>query len=65
MVNAVDQLPEFQQASLSRIEEFLTQLQPGIEADRTLQSEAKAEALEQVKILAEAGRIPKQSQNAP
>jgi len=37
-------------------------LQPAIEADNGLQSEAKAEALEQVKILAEAGLMLKNPQ---
>ncbi len=35
-----------------------SQLQPAIEVDNALQSEAKADALEQVKILAEAGKNP-------
>ena len=56
--NAVNQLPDSQQAGLPGIEELLTQLQTAIEADDDLQPETKAEALEQVKVLAEAGKNP-------
>lgn len=58
VTNAVNQLPESQQAGLPGIQELLQQLQTAVEADDNLQLEAKAEALEQVKILAEAGKNP-------
>lgn len=58
MTNAVNQLPESQQAGLPGIEELLQQLQRAIEANDNLQPEAKAEALKQVKVLAEAGKNP-------
>ncbi len=58
VTNAVEQLPKSQQAGLPGIEELLTQLQTAIEASNDLQPEAKAEALEQVKILAQAGKNP-------
>lgn len=58
VTNAVNQLPESQQAGLPGIEELLQQLQRAIEANDNLQPEAKAEALKQVKVLAEAGKNP-------
>ncbi len=56
--NAVNQLPESPQAGLPGIEELLTQLETAVESSDDLQPEEKAEALQQVKDLAEAGRNP-------
>lgn len=58
VTNAVNQLPESQQAGLPGIEELLKQLQTAIEANDNLQPKAKAEALEHLKVLAEAGKNP-------
>lgn len=56
--NAINQLPEAHQAGLSGIEEVLEQLEAAVEGDDNLQPEAKTEALERVKVLAEAGKNP-------
>ncbi len=58
VTNAVHQLPESKQAGLPGIKEVLDQLEAAVEGDDHLQPEAKAEALEQVKVLAEAGKNP-------
>lgn len=62
VTNAVEELPESQQAGLPGIAELLKQLQTAIEADDNLQPEAKAEALKQVKVLASAGKNPQAEQ---
>jgi hypothetical protein len=58
VTNAVNQLPDASEVGLGRTKELLAQLQRMIEDDPQLQPENKAEALEQVKVLAEAGRNP-------
>ncbi len=64
VTHAVEQLPKSPQAGLSGIEELLAQLQTAIEASNDLQSEKKAEALEQVKVLAAAGKNPLVEENS-
>ncbi len=54
--NAVNQLPDSQDPEKQGIKELLMQLQAAIEAEPNLEPEDKAEALEQVKTLAEAGK---------
>ncbi|MBD2086914.1 pentapeptide repeat-containing protein [Coleofasciculus sp. FACHB-542] len=58
--NTVNQLPDSPEPGKPSIKELLTQLQTAIEADTNLSEEDKAEALEQVKALAEAGKNPKE-----
>lgn len=61
--NAVNQLPESNQGGLPGIKELLAQLQTVIEADDSLQAEDKASALEQVQILALAGKNAQVGEN--
>lgn len=56
--DAISQLPESQQAGLPGIEELLNQLETAVAASEELQPEEKTQALEQVKVLAEAGKNP-------
>ena len=56
--NALNQLPESEQAGLPGIKEVLTQLFSRIERNDDLPSLSKVEALQQVKALAEAGKNP-------
>ncbi|MEH1827135.1 MAG: pentapeptide repeat-containing protein [Nostoc sp.] len=59
VTNTINQLPDSLEADKPGIKEILTQLQAAIEADTTLSDEDKAEALKQVKSIAEAGKKPK------
>ncbi len=58
VTRAVNQLPESEQAGLPGIKELLIQLQSRIFGNDDLPNWAKAEALEQVKVLAEAAKNP-------
>jgi len=58
VTNAINQLPESAQAGLPGIRELLTQLHSRIEGNNDLPDGAKAEALQQVKVLADAGKNP-------
>ncbi len=58
VTNTVNQLPDSPEPNKSGIKELLTELQAAIEADTNLSDEDKAEALEQVKTMAEAGQKP-------
>ncbi|MEO0376184.1 MAG: hypothetical protein AAF329_16495 [Cyanobacteria bacterium P01_A01_bin.17] len=58
VTNAIDQLPGNSESDEPSLKDLLTQLQAAIEATSALPSEDKAEALEQVKVLAEAGQAP-------
>ncbi|NMF63510.1 pentapeptide repeat-containing protein [Brasilonema octagenarum] len=60
VTNTINQLPESPEPETPGIKELLTQLQEAIEADTNLTEEDKAEALEQVKALAEAGKNPQE-----
>ncbi|OUC12627.1 MAG: hypothetical protein B0A82_21355 [Alkalinema sp. CACIAM 70d] len=56
VTNTINQLPESPDPDNPGIKELLLQLKEAIEAETTLSDEDKAEALEQVKTLAEAGQ---------
>jgi hypothetical protein len=58
VTNTISQLPASSDPNTPGIKELLTQLQAAIEAESALPDEDKAEALEQVKTLAEAGQKP-------
>jgi uncharacterized protein YjbI with pentapeptide repeats len=58
---ALNQLPDSSQADKPGIKELLTQLQEAISQSADLPEEEKAEALEQVKAIAEAGKNPQES----
>ncbi|MEH1848913.1 MAG: pentapeptide repeat-containing protein [Nostoc sp.] len=60
VTNTINQLPASPEPEKPGIKELLTQLQAAIEADTNLPQEDKAEALEQVKTLAEAGKSPQE-----
>ncbi|WP_375513328.1 pentapeptide repeat-containing protein, partial [uncultured Nostoc sp.] len=60
VTNTINQLPASPEPDKPGIKELLTQLQAAIEADTNLAQEDKAEALEQVKALAEAGKSPQE-----
>ncbi|MEQ8997519.1 MAG: hypothetical protein RID53_13585 [Coleofasciculus sp. B1-GNL1-01] len=60
--NAINQLPTATQTQLTGTKELLRQLQRIIEAEDNLSPQDKAQALEQVKILAEAGKNPQAPQ---
>jgi uncharacterized protein YjbI with pentapeptide repeats len=60
VTNTINQLPASSESDKPGIKELLTQLQAAIEADTNLPQEDKAEALEQVKALAEAGKNPQE-----
>jgi hypothetical protein len=60
VTNTINELPKSDEAEKPGIKELLTQLQTAIEADKNLSEEDKAEALEQVKALAEAGKNPQE-----
>ncbi|MBD2565617.1 MULTISPECIES: pentapeptide repeat-containing protein [Nostoc] len=62
VTNAIGQLPSSDEPDQPGLKELLTQLQGAIEAETQLSQEDKAEALEQLKVLAEAGQKP---QDAP
>jgi phage I-like protein len=61
VTNTINQLPETPQSEQPNLKELLTQLQKAIETEAELPNEDKAEALEQVKTLAEAGQKPEDS----
>ena len=58
VTNTINQLPTSSNPDILGIKELLAQLQAAIEAESELPDEDKAEALEQVKKLAEAGQKP-------
>lgn len=58
VTNTIGQLPEAMDANEPSLKALLTKLQAAIEATPELDPEDKAEALEQVKTLAEAGQDP-------
>ncbi len=58
VTNTINQLPTSPNPDNPGIKELLAQLQAAIEAESELPDEDKAEALEQVKTLAEAGQKP-------
>ena len=58
VTNTINQLPDSSESDKPGIKELLTELQAAIEADTNLSDEDKAEALEQVKAIAEAGQKP-------
>ncbi|MDZ8096114.1 MAG: pentapeptide repeat-containing protein [Nostoc sp. DedQUE05] len=60
VTNTINELPASPEPDKPGIKELLTQLQAAIEADTNLPPEDKAEALEQVKALAEAGKNPQE-----
>ncbi|MEH2139814.1 MAG: hypothetical protein V7K42_24730, partial [Nostoc sp.] len=60
VTNTINDLPASPEPDKPGIKELLTQLQAAIEADTNLPQEDKAEALEQVKALAEAGKSPQE-----
>ncbi len=59
VTNTISQLPASHDSEKPGIKELLAQLQAVIEAEAELPEEDKAEALEQVKILAKAGQNPR------
>jgi hypothetical protein len=61
VTNTINQLPASPQSDQPGIKELLTQLQTAIEAETDLSDDDKAEALEQVKTLAEVGKNPQES----
>ncbi len=61
--NTINELPVNSQADQSELKALLSQLQEAINACAELNSEDKAEALEQVKTLAEAGKDPQNGEN--
>ncbi|MFN6461942.1 MAG: pentapeptide repeat-containing protein [Nostoc sp. DedVER02] len=60
VTNTINELAASPEPDKPGIKELLTQLQAAIEADTNLSKEDKAEALEQVKALAEAGKSPQE-----
>jgi hypothetical protein len=58
VANTINQLPTSPDLNSPGIKELLTQLQAAIETESELPDEDKAEALEQVKTLAESGQKP-------
>ncbi|MEM6426621.1 MAG: low-complexity protein, partial [Cyanobacteria bacterium P01_D01_bin.128] len=58
VTNTIGQLPDTPDSDGPSLKDLLTQLQAVIEAEPELPPEDKAEALEQVKTLAEAGKAP-------
>jgi uncharacterized protein YjbI with pentapeptide repeats len=58
VTNAIAQLPNTVDPDQPGLKELLTQLQGAIESEAQLNQDDKAEALEQVKVLAEAGQKP-------
>jgi hypothetical protein len=61
VTNTVNQLPTSPDPERPGIKELLAQLQAAIESESELPDEDKAEALDQVKTLAEAGQKPADS----
>ena len=60
VANTINQLPASSESDKPGIKELLQQLQKAIEAEPSLSEEDKADALEQVKALAEAGKAPQE-----
>jgi uncharacterized protein YjbI with pentapeptide repeats len=60
VAETINQLPTSPEPDKPGIKELLTQLQTAIEADTNLSEEDKAEALEQLKAFAEAGKNPQE-----
>ncbi|WP_414575253.1 pentapeptide repeat-containing protein [Anabaena sp. CCY 9402-a] len=58
VTNTINQLPASPEPDKPGIKELLTELQIAIEADKNLGDEDKEEALEQLKVIAEAGQKP-------
>jgi ribosome-binding factor A len=58
VTNTINQLPSSSDSAQPGIKELLTQLQAAIEAAQELSPEDKADALEQVKVVAELGQNP-------
>ncbi|MEG4347234.1 hypothetical protein QUB70_28725 [Microcoleus sp. A003_D6] len=61
VANTINQLSDSAKPDEPGIKELLTELQTAIEAETDLSDEDKAEALEQVKTLAEVGKNPQES----
>ena len=61
VANTINQLSDSPQSDKPGIKELLTELQTAIEAETNLSDDDKAEALEQVKALAEVGKNPQES----
>ncbi|MEG4533540.1 hypothetical protein [Microcoleus sp. D2_18a_D3] len=61
VANTINQLSDSAKPDEPGIKELLTQLQTAIEAESDLSDDDKAEALEQVKTLAEVGKNPQES----
>ena len=61
VTNTINQLPASTQSDKPGIQELLTELQAAIKAETNLSEEDEAEALEQVKTLAEVGKNPQES----
>ena len=59
--NAIGQLPNVPESDQPELKALLSQLQVTVEAESQLSEEDKVEALEQVRILAEAGKNPENS----
>ncbi|HYW20728.1 MAG TPA: pentapeptide repeat-containing protein [Nodularia sp. (in: cyanobacteria)] len=60
VTNTINELPSSPEPDKPEVKELLAQLQAAIEAEKDLPEEDKAEALEQVKTLAEAGKNPQE-----
>lgn len=60
VTNTIGQLQESNASEASQLADLLKQLQVAIEKDENLNEEDKSTALEQVKVLAEAGQKPKE-----
>jgi hypothetical protein len=60
VTNSINQLPASPQSDQPGIKELLTELKSAIEAETDLSDDDKAEALEQVKALAEVGQNPQE-----
>jgi uncharacterized protein YjbI with pentapeptide repeats len=60
VTQSIGQLEKVDEPEAPKLADLLKQLQAAIEADANLSEEDKAEALEQVKVLAEAGQNPKE-----
>jgi uncharacterized protein YjbI with pentapeptide repeats len=58
VTNTINQLPDSPEPDKPGIKELLTELQAAIETDTSLSDDDKAESLEQVKTIAEAGQKP-------
>ncbi|MEG3896387.1 MULTISPECIES: hypothetical protein [unclassified Microcoleus] len=61
VANTINQLSDSSKPDKPGIKELLTELQTAIEAETDLSDDDKAEALEQVKALAEVGKNPQES----